>query len=84
MIENPSAMEGSFASGRRPGIGHCGDLAGILTMAANGNTPLKERPPSVVQGNLVAGARNFFCYNLGSVVGFAPGNDVKNPHQLAA
>jgi hypothetical protein len=61
MIENPSAMEGSFASGRRPGIGHCGDLAGILTMAANGNTPLKERPPSVVQGNLVAGAGFGLC-----------------------
>jgi len=37
-----------------------------------------------LQVSVVAGARNVFCYNLGPVSGFAPGNDVEDVHHLAA
>ena len=35
-----------------------GDLAGILSLAANKNRPLTESDPSVQQVKVVAGARN--------------------------
>ena len=66
-----------------------GDLASMLTFAASrkakslaGNGG--NGPDSGYEIQMVAGACNFFCYSLGSVLGFAPGNDVENTHQLAA
>ena len=62
-----------------------GDLGTILEWTARTGRKNKTDTPSPgVSVSVVAGARNFFCYNLGSVLGFAPGNDVENAHQLAA
>ncbi|MCT9000413.1 recombinase family protein [Chelativorans intermedius] len=59
-----------------------GDLAGILTLSVQTKNPAGRAGSSQVK--MVAGARNVFCYNLGSVAAFAPGNDVEDVHRLAA
>ncbi len=59
-----------------------GDLAGILTISMQSNNSVGGAGSSQVK--MVAGPRNVFCYSLGSVSGFASGNDVEDVHHLAA
>ncbi|HEX7073859.1 MAG TPA: hypothetical protein VF226_07440 [Hyphomicrobiaceae bacterium] len=59
-----------------------GDLAGILSLAANKKGPLDESGP--MQDEVVAGACKRFCYNFWPERPPPVGNEVQNPHQLAA
>lgn len=60
-----------------------GDLAGILSLASGTKKPAHPGDERVLL-SMVAGARNFLCYNLGPVSSFALDHNVENRHQFAA
>ncbi len=62
-----------------------GDLGTILEWAGSAKGKrVTDTPQHGVSVSVVAGARNVFCYNLGSVLPLPVGCDVENTHQIAA
>ena len=56
----------------------------LLDALEKPENPMDSLDAVISQDKLVAGARNVFCYNLGSALSLPVGCNVENTHQIAA